>query len=177
MAMDAVLGAVNRPKVSEYVAGSYAAIAVFIAALIAFFGYVSFFTPLGILGVVAVAVSVVVEAIMLRILASIYGTRYILTDGELVIRATRLIGGSKRVDLKDIVSVKRTLIPAGVRLFGASFYGGYYYVPGFGRAFLAITNFHDGVLVETKRENYIITPEKPEDFVRVLNSQAHLTNA
>jgi hypothetical protein len=177
MAMDAAMGMVNRPKVSEYVAGSYVTISVFIAALIAFFGYASFFTPLGILGLVAVAVSVVVEAIMLRILASIYGTRYILTDGELIISATKLIGGSKRVDLKDVVNVKRTLIPAGVRLFSASFYGGYYYVPGFGRAFVAITNFHDGVLVETKRGNYIITPEKPEDFVNALNAHARLRNA
>jgi hypothetical protein len=170
MAMDTV----NRPNVSGYVAGSYVAIAVFIAAIIAFFGYASFFTPLGILGLVAVAVSVVVEAIMLRILASIYGTRYILTDGELIIRATRLIGGTKRVDLKDVESVNRTLIPAAVRLFGASFYGGYYYIPGFGRAFVAITNFRDGVLVETKRGNYVITPNKPEDFVKAINSQVGL---
>ncbi len=173
MAMDTV----NRPKVSGFVAGSYAAIAVFIGAIIAFFGYASFFTPLGILGLLAVGVSVLVEAVMLRILASIYGTRYILTDGELIIRATKLIGGSKRVDLKDVVSVERTLIPVGVRLFGASFYGGYYYIPGFGRAFVAITNFHDGVLVETKRGNYIITPEKPEDFVKAINAQARLRNA
>ena len=165
---------VNRPRVSGFVTGSYAAIAVFIAAIIAFFGYASFFTPLGILGLLAVGVSVFVEAIMLAILVSIYGTRYILTDGELVIRATKLIGGSKRFDLKDVVSVERTLIPVGVRLFGASFYGGYYYIPGFGRAFVAITNFHDGVLVETKRGNYIITPEKPDDFVKSIDVQACL---
>jgi hypothetical protein len=169
-----VMDTVNRPKVSGFVAESYAAIAVFMAAIIAFFGYANFFTPLGIVGLLAVGVSVLVEAIMLRILVSIYGTRYILTDGELIIRATKLIGGSKRVDLRDVVCVERTLIPVGVRLFGASFYGGYYYVPRLGRAFLAITNFHDGVLVETKRGNYVITPEKPDDFVRAIGAQACL---
>jgi hypothetical protein len=167
---------VNSPKVSRFVARSYVAIAVFIAAVIAFFAYASFFTPMGVLGLAAVAVSVFVEAVMLLILASIYRTKYVLTDEELVITATRLIGGSKRVHLKDIVSVERTLIPVGVRLFGASFYGGYYYIPGLGRAFVAITNFHDGVLIETKRGNYIITPEKPEDFVKAINAQARLCN-
>jgi hypothetical protein len=168
---------VNRPRVSGFLAGSYVAIAVFIAAVIAFFGYASFFTPLGILGLLAFGVLVFVEAVMLRILVSIYGTRYTLTDGELVIRATKLIGGDKRVDLRDVVSVERTLIPVGVRPFGASFYGGYYYISGFGRAFVAITNFHDGVLIETKHRNYIISPEKPEDFVEAINAQARLGNA
>jgi hypothetical protein len=171
------MNTINSPKVSRFVAGSYAAIAVFIAAVIGFFAYASFFTPMGIVGLAAVAVSVFVEAIMLLILASIYRTKYILTDGELIIRATKLIGGSKRVDLKDVVSVERTLMPVGVRLFGASFYGGHYYIPRLGRAFVAITNFHDGVLIETKRGNYIITPEKPEDFVMAINAQARLCNA
>jgi Cu/Ag efflux pump CusA len=162
---------VNRPKVSRFVAGSYVAIVVFIAVIIAFFSYASFFTPMGIPGLIAFAVSVLVEAIMLSILVSIYRTKYVLTDKELIIRATNLIGGSKRIDLKDVVNVERTLIPAGVRLFGASFYGGYYYIPALGRAFLAITNFHDGILIETKRGNYIITPENPEDFVKAINAQ------
>jgi hypothetical protein len=168
---------VNRPKVSRFVAGSYAVIAVFTAAVIAFFAYASFFTPLGVLGLAAVSVSVFVEAVMLIILASIYRTKYILTDEELIITATRLIGGSKRVHLKDVVRVERTLIPAGVRLFGASFYGGHYYIPRLGRAFVTITNFHDGVLIETKSGNYIITPEKPEDFVKAINASARLCNA
>jgi hypothetical protein len=125
----------------------------------------------------AFGVSVFAEVVMLRILVSIYGTRYTLTDGELIIRATKLIGGDKLVDLRDVVGVERTLIPVGVRLFGASFYGGYYYIQGFGRAFVAITNFHDGVLMETKHGNYIISPEKPEDFVEAISAQARLGNA
>ena len=78
-----------------------------------------------------------------------------------MIKTTKLIGGNKRIYLKDIASVKRTFIPFGLKLFGASFHGGYYYIPKLGRAFLTITNFNDGVLIKTRKENYIITPETP----------------
>jgi len=102
---------------------------------------------------------------MLLILASIYSTKYILTDNELVLKASKLIGGSKRVPLITIDSVERTLIPFGFRLFGASFYGGYYYFPGIGKAFMFITNFRDGVLIKAKYGNYVITPRNPENFM------------
>lgn len=163
------MNVVNTPRVSRFIAGTYAGFAVFIAAVIAFFAYASFFTPLGIVGLVATAVSIFVEAVMLLILTSILKTKYILTDEALVVRATRFIGGDKSIHLREIVSVERTLMPFGLRLFGASFYGGYYQIPGLGRAFMVVTNFTDGVLVKTKGGNYIITPEKPEDFIRAIN--------
>ena len=94
------------------------------------------------------------------ILASIYRTKYILTDNELILKASKLIGGSKRIPLETIESVERTLIPFGFRLFGASFYGGYYYLPSVGKAFMVITNFKDGVLIKTKHGNYVITPKE-----------------
>ena len=105
---------------------------------------------------------------MLLILISIYRTEYTLTDEEFVIRATRLVGGSKRICLRDVVHAEKTLIPYGIRLFGASFHGGYYHVPGLGRAFMVITNFEDGVLIKTKHGNYIITPQNPEDFAKTI---------
>jgi len=67
-----------------------------------------------------------------------------------------------------VVHAKKTLIPFGLRLFGASFHGGYYHVPGLGRAFMVITNFEDGVLIKTKHGNYIITPQNPEDFAKTI---------
>lgn len=161
-----MLNVVNRPKVSRFVAGTYVAFAVFIVAVIAFFVYSSFFTPMGILGLAAVLVAICVEAVMLLVLLSIYGTRYILADERLIIKTTRLIGGSKQVRLGDIGSVERVLIPFGIRLFGASFHGGYYHIPRLGKAFMVITNFNDGILVKTKHGNYIITPEKPEEFIK-----------
>lgn len=164
---------VNKPRVSRFIAGTYAAFAVFIATLIAFFAYASFSTLMGIVVLTSIAaVLVFVETIMLLILASIYRTRYVLTNEELIIKTTRLIGGNKRINLRDVANVERTFIPFGVRLFGASFHGGYYYIPRLGKTFLAITNFNDGILVRTKHGNYIITPEKPNDFVKTIQTHA-----
>ncbi|MDH5734053.1 MAG: PH domain-containing protein [Candidatus Bathyarchaeota archaeon] len=160
---------VNRPRVSKYVAGSYIVLVIFIAAVIAFFVYAGLFTPMGNVGLIAAVVSIFVEAIMLLILTSIYRTRYTLTNEQLVIKATKLIGGNKRVHLKESTNVERTLMPFGLKLFGASFHGGYYYVPRLGRAYLTITNFSDGVLIKTKNENYITTPNTPESFIKTLN--------
>jgi hypothetical protein len=161
---------VNKPRVSKFIVGTYMFFAVFITVLIAFFAYASFFTPLGIIGLAAVAVSIFVEVIMLVILASIHRTQYVLTKDELLIRATRLIGGSKHIHLRDVDHVKKTLIPFSIRLFGASFHGGYYQIPSLGRVFMVITNFEDGVLIQTKHENYIITPRKPEEFSEAINN-------
>jgi membrane protein YdbS with pleckstrin-like domain len=164
-----VINVVNKPWVSRFIAGVYIGLVAFIATCTVFFVYAGFFTPLGITGLIAAAVTTVVGIIMLFILASIHRTRYILSNDELIIRATRLIGGNKRIHLRDVEHVEKSLIPLGLRLFGASFHGGYYQIPGFGRAFMVITNFNDGVLIKTKYGNYIITPEKPESFVKAIN--------
>ena len=162
---------VNKPNVSKSVAGLYIGIVVFIAALIAFFAYAGFFTPMGVLGTMSAIVLMVVEAIMLFILASLYGTRYILTDEKLVIKASKFIGGGKEISLKAVKSAERTLIPFGFRLFGASFYGGHYHIPGLGRAFVTMTNFDDGVLITSDRGNYIITPSDPENFIETIKER------
>ena len=62
--------------------------------------------------------------------------------------------------------MQRTLIPFGFKLFGASFHGGYYYIPTVGRAFVAITNFSDGVLIKGTNGNYVITPSNPDNFIK-----------
>ncbi|MGD8565240.1 MAG: PH domain-containing protein [Candidatus Bathyarchaeota archaeon] len=86
----------------------------------------------------------------------------------MIIKTTKLIGGSKIIPLTDVKSVKKTLIPFGLRLFGASFHGGYYHIPNLGRAFLTITNFKDGLLIETSKNRYIITPSNPEKFKNLI---------
>ncbi|MCZ2809243.1 MAG: PH domain-containing protein, partial [Candidatus Bathyarchaeota archaeon] len=90
---------------------------------------------------------------------------------ELVIKTTKLIGGGKRISLKTIKSLEQTLIPFGFRIFGASFHGGYYQIPNLGRAFLAITNFHDGLLIKTQDGNYIITPKDSMDFKEAIETR------
>lgn len=161
----------NEPEVSKAVAWLYGGIVVFIAALMVFFAFAGFFTPMGATGIAASVVLAFVEAVMLLLLRSLYRTRYVLTDEELVIKTTKLIGGDKRISLKTIESLEDTLIPFGVRLFGASFHGGYYQIPGLGRAFLAITNFHDGLLIKTKNGNYVITPKEPMGFKEAIETR------
>ena len=166
-----VLNIINEPEVSKAITWSYGGIAIFIAALIPFFVFAGFFTPMGWIGIIASIVSAFVESIMLLILGSLYETRYVLTDEELVIKTTKLIGGSKRIPLKTIKSLEETLIPFGIRLFGASFHGGYYHIPGLGRAFLAITNFNDGLLIKTQHRSYIITPKDPMGFKEAIETR------
>lgn len=171
------MSVINNPKVSSVVGRTYVGIALFIAALVIFFTYAGFFTPMGSLGVLAAGVLVLIEAMMLLILASVYRTRYILTEEEIVIKATRLIGGDKRVSLRAVRSVERTLIPFGLKLFGASFHGGYYHVPGLGRAFMTMTNFNDGVLIKTERGNYIITPRNSKSFIKTVKNRVKAAHA
>lgn len=111
---------------------------------------------------------IAVDLLMIYLLVSIYRTRYVLSEEGLLIRAPIIVGGSKKVKFDEIVSVGRTLIPFGFRLFGASFYGGYYHIPSLGRTFMLITNFSDGVLIRSKNLNYIITPREPEKFMEEL---------
>lgn len=164
------MSVINKPDVSRAIALSYGALVVFIAAVTVFFFYAAFFTPMGNIGIAATIVSAFVGIIILLILASLYRTRYILTNEELIINTTKLIGGGKIIPLKAVKSIEKTLMPFGVKLFGASFHGGHYYVPGVGRAFLTITNYRDALLIKTSHGNYVITPSKPLDFKEAVES-------
>ncbi len=155
----------NKPEVSRATGFAYGMLFAFVAAVAVFFLLAGFLTPMGfVVGIVAASVSAFVGLIMLLILMSLYRTRYILTDEELVIKTTFLIGGNKTIPLTTVKSVEKILMPFGIRLFGASFHGGYYYIPKLGKTFLTITNFKDGLLVKTEQKNYVITPSKPLEF-------------
>ena len=165
------MSVVNRPEVSRPLTWFYVVTTVLVAALGLLFVYLYLQAPQteAIIGLIVI---VVVEIILVSLVASIYGTRYTLTRKELVIKASILIGGTKRVPLETIESAQRTLIPFGIRLFGASGYGGYYYFPNVGRTFMAITNFKDGVLIRTQLGIYLITPKNPESFIESLMTAA-----
>ncbi len=166
------MGAVNKPRVSRAVAGAYLGFSIVVAAMGLSFIYLGYKTPAGMsMSIAGLLVLVLVEPLFILILRSLFRTRYILTDSDLQIEATRLIGGGRRVPLGNIESVERTLIPFGIRLFGASLHGGYYYVPGLGRAYLIITNFDDGLLLRGGKEIYIITPRDPLGFKELLESK------
>ena len=162
------MGVVNKPVVSRIIVGFYVGMTVFVSVV---FGIVFYFiyveAPPNSLVAMAILVPVIilVEAVMLWAVASIYRTRYILTDSELILETSSLIGGSKTIPLETIQSMQRTLIPFGIKLLGASFHGGYYYLPSLGRAFMVITNYRDGVLMKATNGNYVITPSNPDNFI------------
>lgn len=163
---------VNKPRVSKAIKLTYYGLDAFVGFIGLTFIYLGIFTPMGVVGLIAGSlILVLIEPILILIIASLYKTRYILTGSELLIRTTVLIGGDKRIHLGEVESVEKTLIPWGIKLFGASFHGGYYKFPGLGRAFLAMTNFEDGLLLRTKKGNYIITPTDPLSFRESIKSR------
>jgi len=160
---------VNRPEISKSIALTYGVFIVLTLALTAFFIGLAVFTPINFYaGVVVSVVLAFVSLVIMLIFASILRTSYVIRDDELIINATRLIGGPKTVPLKTISSVEKMVIPFGFRLFGASFYGGYCYFPSIGRAFVVITNFEDGLWIKTEHGNYIITPSNPLGFKEMI---------
>jgi hypothetical protein len=164
---------VNKPEVSGPLAWVYIATTALLAILALFFVYLYLQAPmLG--GLVGLVVIVAVEIIIISIAVSMYTTRYTLTQSELILRASIFIVGTKRISLDTIESAERTLIPFGIRLFGASGYGGYYYFPNIGRAFMVITNFRDGVLIRTKQGIYLITPRNPDEFIESIEKTGKL---
>jgi hypothetical protein len=165
------MSAVNKPEVSGPLAWFYIATAVLLAALGALITYLYVQTQ-KVGAIVGLAVVVAVEIIIISIVVSMYRTEYTLTQRELIMRASVFIGGTKRVSLETIKSAERTLIPFGIRLFGATGYGGYYYFPNIGKTFVVITNFRDGVLIKTKQGNFLITPKNPDDFIESIKRMA-----
>lgn len=155
---------INTPRVSRRIAWSYGSLTIFIAVLTGFFAGASILTPMGTGGAAAAVGTAVVGVIIFRLWRSLYTTRYVVTEEDLLIETTKLIGGSQRIRLTAIESLEKTLIPFGIKLFGASFHGGYYQIPGLGTAFMAITNLEDGLLIHTTKGRYIITPKAPQRF-------------
>jgi len=156
---------VNKPEVSGQLAWFYVVTTGLVAALALFLIYLYLQSP--VLGVfLGLVVTVIVEMIIIAVAVSLYATRYTLTQDELIIGTSIFIGGTKKIPLDAIQSAERTLIPFGIRLFGASGYGGYCYFPSIGRAFVVITNFRDGVLIKTKQGIYLITPRNPHEFIK-----------
>jgi hypothetical protein len=161
---------VNKPDVSGTLKWFYTATAAFLAvtAIPIVYSYLQTTNPAAIVGLL---VLIEVEIVMLSLLASLYGTEYILTPQKLVVKASVLIGGTKTIPLKTIESMERTHILLGFRLFGASFYGGYYYLPTIGRAFVVMTNFKDALLIKSKQGTYLITPRNREGFIGMVETQ------
>jgi uncharacterized membrane protein YdbT with pleckstrin-like domain len=106
-----VRNVINKPVVSRSIAFMYGTVVAFITALTIFFSYTALFTAMGTSGIVAAIGVIVVDVLILLIFKSLYTTKYILTENELKIKTTILIGGSKTIPLDTVDSVESTLIP------------------------------------------------------------------
>ena len=164
---------VNKPEVSGPLAWVYVATTTLLAALALFLVYLYLQAPV-LAGLVGLVVIVIVEMMIISITVSLYTTRYVLAQSELILKASIFIGGTKRIYMDTIESAERTLIPFGIRLFGASGYGGYYYFPNIGRAFVVITNFRDGVLIKANQGIYLVTPRNPDEFIESIKKMGKL---
>ena len=155
-------GEVFRSELSRWIAGMYWGIIVFLLILMAGIPLVE---PLSYPGnVLFYGVFLVVFAIMAFTLYKAYKMRFAITKDSIIICGVFRKNVIKRSEIHE---VKKVPIPYGFRLFGASFLGGWYYLPGIGRAWVAMGNFRDGVLITTKnKRNFVITPKNPESFVK-----------
>ncbi len=159
---------INTPRVSKGIAWSYGGLTIFIAALTGGFATASVLTPMGAADAAAAVGTTVVGGILFRLWRSLYTTSYVVTDDYRFIETTRLIGGHQRIHLTTIEALEPTRIPCGIKIFGASCLGGYYWIPDLGTAFMAITNRDDDLLISTLTRRYIITPQDPHQSQAIL---------
>ena len=153
---------VFRTRMSKWIIGMYWVILAFIIALLTYLGL--YFD----IGFEANSILVVsfsfVAVLFLSIIYRAYKMEFTVTDKHIRIKG---VFKSHTIEKSDIKSIQKTFIPVGFRLYGASFLGGFCYIPSLGTAWVDMGNFDDGVLITTKRgKNYIITPKKPFEFIR-----------
>lgn len=102
------------------------------------------------------------------IMYRIYNMKYVVENNEITVHGAF---NTNVIKIYEITDIKRTPIPFGFRLWGGSFIGGRYYIPGVGKAWVAMTNFKDGVLITTRDgEHYVITPDNPDEFIKQVSN-------
>lgn len=148
-------------RLSKWIAGMYWGILVFLVVLLVTMPLVTTMSYYELLAFVGLFICILV--LFVFILFRAYTMQYIVTADKVVIRG---LFRTRDIPLSTLESVRKVPIPFGFRLLGSSFLGGWYYLPGIGRAWVAMTNFEDGVLLTTKKgKHFVVTPEKPQDFI------------
>lgn len=157
-----------RSRLSRWIAGFYWSVLGFLAVIMV---SAVIFSDMPVPGryVFSAAFSMIL-LLFIFILYKAYTMKFTVTQKEIAVSG---IFKEHRIRLSDISSVRKVPIPFGFRLAGASFLGGYYYLPGIGKAWVCMSNFSDGVLISAKRGkrekiHYVITPEDPQEFIRVV---------
>ena len=153
-----------KSNVSKWIAGFYLVTILFLIILTI---AIPLFTPMTTLEKsVFIIMFIIITLIIASILLKAYKLRFTIGSEKVTIS-----GLMKQEDIlvSDITDIKKIPIPFGFRLYGASFLGGRYYMPGIGKVSVAMSNFKDGVLITTKKDqNFLITPSNPMDFVEKL---------
>jgi hypothetical protein len=156
---------VFKSKVSRWIAGLYWAILVFLVIMfigIPLLAPMTFFDK----SIFVITFFIVILVIVFTLFRG-YRLSFIISKDKLIVDG---LLKKHEIMFSDIKEVKKVPIPFGFRLFGASFLGARYYLPGIGNATVAMSNFDDGVLVSTKKGyNYVITPLKPMKFIDDMN--------
>jgi hypothetical protein len=110
-----------------------------------------------------------ITLVLLYLLTRASRTSYTINSHDIKVYGAM---GTKNISYNEIESIKKSPIPSGLRLFGFSFLGGWYYLPGIGRTWVSMTNFKDGVLISTKDDKkFMITPKDPMRFIKVVNKR------
>jgi hypothetical protein len=158
----------NRPRISRWIGGGYAVLTLFLVIL---FAWISSLPASGIFyaELLQWVVAVVIPLLLLIVTFSFFRTKYTIENGKLHSWSPFAV-----IDLrtKDIAKAQRTLIPFSFKGFGASAYSGWFFVPTVGWTRVIITNLSDGVLLKSKDgRNYLITPSRPDSFIKSLKSR------
>ena len=115
----------------------------------------------------AVEMSILV-LIEIFLLERAYNVKFTVTEDQIIIDS---IFREMIIDISDVRSVEKVPIRpgSGFVLAGANLLGGWYSFPKIGKAYVAATNYRDGVLITTKEnKHYIITPETPLEFIKTV---------
>jgi len=144
------------PRLSRWITGMY-------WSILAFLVFMLVAIPLQVLFLV---VFLPVIVVFIFIMLKAYRMRFTIGENRIIVNG---IFKKNRIEIAAIKSIDKIPMPAGVRLFGASFLGGWYYLPGIGKAWVTMGNFQDGVLISTeKNKHYVITPQDPLKFIKVV---------
>ena len=154
-------------RLSKWITGMYWSIFVFLIFMLVAVPLLAEMSPWE--KVPFLAVFLAVLAIFIFIMLKAYRMRFTIEKNRIIVSG---VFKENRIKISDIKSINKGPIPAGVRLFGASFLGGLYYLPGIGKAWVTMGNFQDGVLISTKKgKHYVITPQEPLKFIQIVKKK------
>ncbi len=155
------------PRLSKWIAGMYwsiLAFLIFMLVAVSFLAEMSFWEE-----VLFLVVFLAVLVMFIFIMVKAYRMRLTIEKNQIIVNG---VFKENRIKISDIKSIDKVPIPAGIRLFGASFLGGLYYLPGIGKAWVTMGNFQDGVLISTQKDrHYVITPQEPLKFIQTVKKK------